>query len=193
MPTPTGHPAIDLLLLTAAVLVALGTVKRYVWPTLCAAYRLLRTIDQGATDYHLSGGFAGIKRRDDEMAAEISAIKKELHPNGGGSLRDAVDKAATEARTAAEEAARIGKVTEGLDRRLIDVREVVDAQTERLVDTNERISDHRRRNQETVERIEQYLIGERVDLLEAKQGLEASVHELLGIPDDPPDHQPDLD
>ena len=186
MPTPTGNRAIDLLLLTAAVLVALGTVKRYVWPALCGAYRLLRTIDQGATDYHLSGGFAGIKRRDDEMAAEISAIKKELHPNGGGSLRDAVDKAATEARTAAEEAARIGKVTEGLDRRLIDVREVVDAQTER-------ITDHRRRNQETVDRIEQYLIGERVDLLEAKQGLEASVHELLGIPDDPPDHQPDLD
>lgn len=79
-----------------------------------------------------------------------------------------------EVEDAAEGVVRLEQGQADHAERLIDIRKQVDAQ-------NARITDHKRANVETAERIEAYIRGERRDLLEAKQGLEASVTELLHL------------
>ena len=179
----------------AAVLTALGVIYRYIWPAIKVSYRAVRTLEKAAEDYRMSGGFAG--------------LYKELHPNGGGSLRDAVDAGRQEARTAAEEArtaaaearlavqeaTRVAEAVESnadgiehLRDQVNDVSQRVTALDQRAADLDgkidaqgARIDSHRQRNEDTAEELRRYLSQERTDLMDAKQGLEASVSELLMV------------
>lgn len=183
----------------AALLIALGTIHRYVWPAIKAfgrgiagAVRLYKLVQQFVHDWFGDSEHLSVPTR-------ISRMEKELRPNGGGSLRDAVDgaarearQAAGEARTAATEAGRVGRITESLQQGLEDLRSDQSMQ-------GQRITDHRRRNDEQINALREYLEAERNELLLAKQGLEASLTEVLmaeshqprqhvhELPDGPPD------
>lgn len=197
----TSLPAgAELAVALAALLVALGTIHRYVWPAIKAIgrgvqgmYRLYIATQRFVHDWFGDEGQPSITVR-------IGRMEDQLRPNGGGSLRDAVDRAAREARqaagearTAATEAGRVGRITESLQQGVEDLRHDQSAQ-------GQRITDHRRRNDEQIQALREYLESERDDLLLAKQGLEASITELLMVegheprlhvhkvlPDGPPD------
>jgi chromosome segregation ATPase len=187
----TGRPLADLAIYVAGVLVALGTIYRYVVPALRALWRLIEGTSRLVEDFRQTGGFAGLHAEVAEVKVLAEQSRHELHPNGGDSMRDGVDRIETVteglARTTEELRGHAAANSEGIAdlrdqtndiaRRVTDLDEKADAQ-------EQRITDHRRRNEETVKRIEEYLTGERQDLLIAKQGLEASVTELLQV-DDP--------
>jgi hypothetical protein len=132
------------------------------------------------------------------MADRLDSVEKELRPNGGGSLRDVVDTAAKEARVAAAGVVRLEATTEDLRSHaessgegIADLRDQANDLGRRLTDLDERvesqgerITDHRRRNDETIDRIKQFLEGEHRDALIAREALQASVTELLHMPDE---------
>ena len=193
----------DVLIAVAAVLVAAGTIWRYVLPVLQATVRLVRGTAGLVEDFRLTGGFAGIGERLDRVEELAKSSHRELHPNGGSSMRDTVNATAAGVEAIADKAERLEGYAAAnragiarLDTRVTDLDEKVEHQ-------GERITEHRRRNEETVDRLQAYLEGERHDLIARAQGLEASVHELLMVDGheerprpapapEPPDHQPDL-
>lgn len=185
-----GHPLADLFIYTAGVLLALGTVYRYVWPVVRGVWRVGRGVEEFATDWRATGGLRGLSQQMTDVKGLATQTHKELHPNGGGSMRDAIDQAAKEARhavdaakVAAEGVVRIEKATE-LNR--VGINEI----TEELHEQGRRITNHRSRNDATIKALEDYIHGERQDFIEAKQGLEASVTELLHLPESPPSEEP---
>lgn len=191
----------QLAIAVAALLVALGTIYRYIWPALKAVGRgvmgLIR-LYQGTTQFISEwSGAGGLS-----VPARIQRIEKELHPNSGSTLRDAVDRAAQEAREAAgharvavTEANRLGAITHELrdyaqSNRdgIADLRDQVNDVSRRVTDIDGKVADqgaqilnHRQRNEAQVEELRRYLTEERLELFEAKQGLEASVAELLMV------------
>lgn len=184
----TGHPLVDFVIYTAAFLAALGGIHKFVWPALRGAYRLARGTERFIAEYQQTGGFAG--------------LYKELHPNGGSSLRDAVDRvgreardaaaaareAVTEAQAAVSEAQRVGEITEELrgyaednrngiarlDRRVTDVTEKAEALGQRQEVLREADARYARDLQGFIE-------GQYRDALEANEALRASLNEVLLI------------
>lgn len=165
------------IVLLAAVLTALFTAGRKLWRGLKAAVRFF-------DDYDKSGGFAG--------------IYKELHPNGGTSLRDSVDAGRDEARTAAEEAVKAATEARAAVTEAQRIGQITEALSDQLTATNERVTEHRRRNDETVTALKEFLEQEYRDSLLARQALESAVSELLMVeshetrpPPQTPDGAPD--
>lgn len=181
-------PWAETLVTVSALLLALGTIYRYVLPALRGLWRGVKALVHASEevrdvleDFRTVGGFQGLADQVNEVKALATASQKELHPNGGGSLRDAVDEGRTEARAAAtaaraavEEAQRIGHITESLQGGIADLRTETSTH-------GQRITDHRRRNDEAIAALREYLQADRDDLLLAKQGLEAAVTELLMV------------
>lgn len=187
----TGAPvAVEVILASAAVLVALGTIYRYVWPAIKAfgrglrgAVRLYHSFQQFIHDWTGEGD-------GDSVPLRLAKMEKELATNSGSTLRDLAHTAAQGAVRLEEKVDRLEAMAVANGEGISDLRDQANDHAQRLTDVTEkvdaqgvRISDHRRRNDETITAIQSYLQGERHDLIEAKQGLEASVTELLHLPE----------
>ena len=184
------------IILLAGVLTALGVIGRKLWRAARGAGRMYQL---GHAAFETIVGTAehlGISDR-------ISQVERELRPNGGGSLRDAVDQGTREARAAVTEAQRVGAITEELRGYAEANRNGIAELRQGQATVDQRITDHRRRNDEQILALRDYLESDRQELLLAKQGLEAAVTELLMVdahetrpqplPASPgPDHEPDL-
>jgi hypothetical protein len=137
------------IVLLAAVLTALGVIVRKSWQGFRGLVRI----------YHLSHrAFETIIGTEQTLGIgdRISQVERELRPNGGNSLRDAVDQAASKARAAVSEAQRIGTITE-------------DLRSDQLAQNNR------------IRAMREYLERDREELTMARRGLEAAVSELLMV------------
>lgn len=175
----------------AGLLVAFGTIYRYIWPALRGTARGVRGIYRlyVGTQQFIHEWTGGSDQRS--VPDRLGEIEVQLRNNGGSTLRDLAVTAARGAERLAEAVERLERyAAENRDgigdlrdqnndhgRRLTDIDEKIDAQSQR-------ITDHRRRNDEQITALREYLENDRDDLLVAKQALEASVTELLNIDDD---------
>jgi PAS domain-containing protein len=85
----TLKDAATLIVLAAAVVTALGVLRVKVWAPLVLHLRFLRKLPE------MFGGLLDEKGEPVNMAAlsrDVQVIKSDLHPNGGSSLRDAIDR-----------------------------------------------------------------------------------------------------
>lgn len=147
----------------AAVLLALGTIYRYVLPAIKAAGRLVHGIYRLVEDFRESGGFGGLSAQNQALAGEVVEIKRELHPNGGSSMRDSLT--------------RTEQALAKLDRRLTDVDEKATA-------LGERQEVLRQSDERTAAELKTFLEREYRDAQEANAHLRASLTEMLGMGDD---------
>jgi uncharacterized protein YoxC len=187
----------------AGVLIALGTIYRYVWPALKAfgrgvagAVRVYRGTQQFVHDWLGGEGERGVMQR-------LRSIEMELRPNDGGSLRDTTDRTSTQVSTTGRRVEElqhlVGDLSEDAKANregIASLREQSNDMSQRLTDLAEndtaqdrRISDHRRRNDETIQKIKEFLEGEHRDALIAREALQASVTELLNMQPDQPSSQ----
>ena len=154
----------DALGVTAGTLVALGTIYRYILPLVLAGYRVSRGAARLVEDFQSSGGFAGLSAQAEALSVDVAAMRKELFPNGGTSLRDSVTRIETQ----------VGDVS----RRATDVAQVAAALSERQEVL--RIAD-----QQFIRELQHYIESQYRDLLLANEGLRASLNEALSIGDEP--------
>jgi hypothetical protein len=158
----------------AALLVALGTIYRYVLPALGALWRLLRGTEEFIADWRQTGGLGGLYEQLQQVKALSQSSHRELHPNGGSSLRDSMTRVEEQGQQTSQAVDRLEGYASTSREGIAELRQQVDAQ-------GERITDHRQRQEQTIAALREYLEGERVDLVEAKRGLEAAVSELLMV------------
>ena len=176
----------DVLLAIAAVFVALGTIYRYVLPAVKGAYRIVRGTARLVDDFQTSGGFAGLAAQNAALAADMAAVKKELYPNGGTSMRDSLT------RTEATVTILVDK-TEANREGISDLRDQVNDVSRRATDVaevaqvlGERQEVLRAADQQFIRELQHYIETQYSDLLLANEGLRASLNESLGIAEDEP-------
>lgn len=201
----TGHPAVDTVIYLSAALVALGTIWRYVLPALRVAWKAAKGTEEFFDSIRATGGFSGLLGLLNEVRVEVAEVKtlaqsshRELHPNGGSSMRDTVNATAAGVHALGDKADRLEGYAaanrEGiarLDTRVTDLDEKVDAQ-------GTRITDHRRRNDETIAGLREFIEHEHREALLANEALRVSLAEALAVDrelqrDSRPDHEADLD
>lgn len=172
----------------AAVLVAFGTIYRYILPAIKGLWRIGQGTARLVDDFQVTGGFAGLAAQNAALAADMAAVKKELYPNGGTSMRDSLTR--TEATTRAlvdtteelrgfaqqnrEGIADLRDQVNDVSRRATDVAEVAQALGERQEVL--RVAD-----QQLARDLQHYVETEHRDLLLANEALRASLNEALGI------------
>lgn len=153
----------DLILALAALLVALGTISRYVWPALRTIGTTVHSLRQLWEDYREVGGFLGIASVIRDLAVDLTHVRAlaeradhELHPNKGLSLRDSVTRTEHGIATLAGQVAAVSERQETL--RAAD--EATSADLRRFLET------------------------EWTETKEANAHLRASLTEVLGIGDE---------
>lgn len=164
----------DAVLTIAALLVGFGTIWRYILPGLRGLWRLGHGTYRLVEDFRDSGGFAGLSEQNQELAASLQAVKRELYPNGGSSMRDAITRNLDELRGyAAENRAGIA-----------ELREQVQAVDEKAKALGERQEVLRAADRQVSEDLRHYIETRQADLLAANEHLRAALTEVLAIPDD---------
>lgn len=156
----------DMIVGVAAVLLALGTIYRYILPALKGTWRLVHGIYRLVEDFRESGGFGGLAAQNRALAGEVVEIKRELHPNGGSSMRDSLT--------------RTEQALGDLGRRLTEVDEKATA----LGDRQEVL---RSADVATAAELKSFLEGEWRDTKDANAHLRASLNEVLGMQGDDDD------
>lgn len=153
----------DLIVGAAAVLVALATLYRYIVPALKASVRGVRALWRAGKalvefieEWRETGGFR-------VLAADILEIKRELHPNGGTSMRDSLTRS---------------------ERGISDLREQVAAVTDQATAISERQEFLRAADESTAADLRRFLDTKYDAAMEANAHLRASVNELLAIPEE---------
>jgi hypothetical protein len=165
----------DVLAAIAAALLALGTIYRYVVPVLRAMWRVGHGTYRLVEDFRDTGGFAGLSAQNQELAASLHEVKKELYPNGGSSMRDAITRNLDELRGYADES-RQG---------ITDLREQVASVEQRAQALAERQEVLRRADQQLALDLQHYIENKHADLLLANEGLRAALNEALSIDEEP--------
>jgi len=95
----TGNPLLDGILLWGSVAVALTGIVTVLWRVVRTAVKLARRLEQVADDFFGEEGRPGVPARPGllervtGMEDRLLRVEHEMHPNDGGSLRDAVDMA----------------------------------------------------------------------------------------------------
>lgn len=160
----------DLILGAATLLVALHTIWRYVLPAVrgiwrgtVAAVHAVRAVKEFIDDWRETGGFIALVAKITHLTLEVDSVKRELFPNGGGSMRDSLT--------------RTEHATVELGRRLSEV----DAKATALGERQESL---RRADESTAADLRQFLEREYRDTQEANAHLRASLNEVLAIGDD---------
>ncbi|SOB83126.1 hypothetical protein [Streptomyces sp. 1331.2] len=94
----TGAASLDAILLWCGAVVTVAGAAGLLWRTTRSARRLAQRVEdfvddwQGTADRPGVPGRAGVMTRLDQIEHKLAAVQHELHPNSGGSLRDAVDR-----------------------------------------------------------------------------------------------------
>lgn len=153
----------NLTITIAAVLVALGTIRRHVWP-------VLRGIVQLLEDFRDTGGFAGIASTIRDLAVDLTHVRElaeradhELHPNKGLSLRDSVT-----------------RTEQGIER----LGQQVAAVTDQATAISERQEILRAADESTAADLRRFLDGKVAETEAANQHLRAALNEVLSIEGD---------
>ncbi|MDH6116925.1 hypothetical protein ABH930_000344 [Kitasatospora sp. GAS204A] len=100
MSDSTGIAGLDQLALWSVALTAIAGAAALLWRVTRGAHRILQRLDEFADDWHGVPARPGVPGHDGVMARlggieqRLVAVEHELHPNSGGSLRDAVDRVA---------------------------------------------------------------------------------------------------
>lgn len=159
MPTVIQMPVwADAIAAVAAVLLALGTIWRYIVPAVRGMWQLVQGTAQLVEDYRASGGFAGLAAQNAHLTVEVAAVKRELHPNGGSSMRDSLT--------------RTEKATAALTERVAEV----DAKAIALGERQEVL---RRADQQYAADLKAYISTHYTEAMQANAHLRAAVNELL--------------
>lgn len=178
----TGLPAwADLILGLAALLVALGTLYRYVIPALRGLWRLAHGTYRLVEDFRETGGFAGLSQQNADLAVNLAEVKKELYPNGGSSMRDAITRNLDELRGyAAENRNGIAELRERVQQ-IDDKVQQVDDKAQALGERQEVL---RATDQQYAADLKHYISTKQADLIAANEHLRAALNEVLAIDDD---------
>ncbi|MGW7431876.1 hypothetical protein ACWGIN_20295 [Streptomyces sp. NPDC054861] len=94
----TGFPGVDLAVVWCGVVAAIGAALGLIYRATRSVRRLAERLGDVADDWQgvpaRPGvpGRPGVMERLDAIEGKLGAVEHELHPNSGGSLRDAVDR-----------------------------------------------------------------------------------------------------
>ncbi|MFJ9869047.1 hypothetical protein [Streptomyces sp. NPDC101165] len=94
----TGIPGVDLAVVWCGVAAAVGAALGLLYRATRGARRLAERLGDLADDWQGTPsrpgvpGRPGVMTRLDAIEQQLAAVEHELHPNSGGSLRDAVDR-----------------------------------------------------------------------------------------------------
>lgn len=94
----TGLPGVDLAVVWCGVVAAVGTALGLLYRATRGARRLAERLGDLADDWQGTPprpgvpGRPGVMTRLDAIEQQLAGVEHELHPNSGGSLRDAVDR-----------------------------------------------------------------------------------------------------
>ncbi len=94
----TGVGAVDTLAIWSAAAVGIAGAAALLWRATRGLRRLGRRVDEFIDDWSGEAARPGVPARPGVMARlatieqRAAAIEHELHPNSGGSLRDAIDR-----------------------------------------------------------------------------------------------------
>jgi hypothetical protein len=94
----TGIVAVDDLVIWSVALTAIAGSAALLWRLTRGVRRLLSRLDEFVDDWQGTPGRPGVPGHEGVMARlcgiedRLAAVEHELHPNSGGSLRDAVDR-----------------------------------------------------------------------------------------------------
>lgn len=181
-------PWADFLLGAAALLVAIGTIYRYVLPALKGAYRLVRGTARLVDDFQASGGFAGLAEQSRALSMDVAAMKKELYPNGGTSMRDSLTRIERTAGELKSDTSELREYATQNREGISDLRDQVNDVSRRVTDVDEKASalgdrqeTLRVADQQLARDLQHYVQTEHADLLLANEALRASLNEALGI------------
>lgn len=203
-------PWAELIGALAALLLALGTIYRYVWPAIKAFGRGVKgavNFSEGARevldDFREVGGFAGLQAENkslaeelatktagladdvtarwEELAAKVAALQREVTPNGGTSMRDGVTRSEIALRTLTVMVEELRAHAEASREGLDDLRDQANDLGRRLTDLDERQEFLRAADRQYAEDLKRYLDNEHRDLQLGNEALRAALNEVLSI------------
>lgn len=94
----TGYPALDLLIVWCGAVTAVGAALGLLYRATRGVRQLAARLGTLADDWSGEPARAGVPARPGVMARlsaiedRLGSVEHELHPNSGGSLRDAIDR-----------------------------------------------------------------------------------------------------
>ncbi|MFF0744225.1 hypothetical protein ACFYVL_27885 [Streptomyces sp. NPDC004111] len=95
---PTGVAEVDAVVLWCGAIVATAGALAVVWRAIRPLRQLARRVEDFVDDWQGTEARPGVPARPGVMTRlgaieeQLAAVEHELHPNSGGSLRDAVDR-----------------------------------------------------------------------------------------------------
>ncbi|MFJ1708584.1 hypothetical protein [Kitasatospora sp. NPDC088346] len=88
----TGAASLDAVLLWCGAVVAIAGAAGLLWRATRGAHRLARRVEDFIDGWAGTDEHPGVMARLDRIEHKLGTVEHELHPNSGGSLRDAVDR-----------------------------------------------------------------------------------------------------